>query len=50
MDKEFELYFTDLTEKAQQELLKKAGVKSPEEMNWDVFPITTLNFENNEDN
>ena len=50
MDKEFELYFTDLTEKAQQKLLEKAGVKSPEEMNWDVFPITTLNFENNIDN
>lgn len=50
MNKEFELYFTDLTEEAQQELLEKAGVKSPEEMNWDVFPITTLNFENDEEN
>lgn len=45
MDTIFELYFTDLTEEAQKELLEKAGVESPEDMNWDVFPITTIEFE-----
>lgn len=49
MDNTFELYFSDLTEDAQQEILKRAGVKSPEDMNWDVFPITTIEFDNNED-
>lgn len=39
---EFELFFTDLTENAQKELLKKAGLKDETEANWDVFPITTI--------
>ena len=37
MAKTFELYFSDLTEYAQQELLKKAGISKPEDKNWDVF-------------
>lgn len=41
----FELYFTDLTEQAQKELLNKAGVTSETDMNWDVFPITVIPFE-----
>lgn len=49
MNTTFELYFSDLTEEAQQEILEKAGVKKPEDMNWDVFPITTIEFENGED-
>lgn len=44
----FELYFTDLTEQAQQEILKKANVKL-NETNWEYFPITTINFDNDED-
>ena len=44
----FELYFTDLTEQAQQEILKKANVKLGE-TNWDVFPITTIEFESEEE-
>lgn len=42
---QFELYFTDLTEQAQKEILKKAGLQSPEDANWDCFPITTVDFE-----
>lgn len=45
MDKTFELYFSDLNEKAQREILKKAGVKKPEDMNWDIFPITIIELE-----
>ena len=41
----FELYFDDLTEKAQEELLRKAGLKSAEDNNWDVFPITVIEFD-----
>lgn len=37
-----EIYFTDLTEDAQQELLELAGVSSPKEMNWDVLPVTVI--------
>lgn len=49
MNKTFELYFTDLTEEAQKEILEKAGVESPEDMNWDSFPITTIEFEGDDD-
>ena len=45
----FELYASDLTEQAQADLCKKAGVSSVEEMNWDVFPITTIEFENEDE-
>lgn len=45
---QFELYFSDLTEHAQQVFLKTAGLKSAEEGNYDVFPITTIEFEEEE--
>lgn len=35
----FEIYFSDLKEEAQKELLKAIGVTDPKQMNWDVFPI-----------
>ena len=38
----FELYFDDLTERAQKELLELAGVERPEDMNWDVVPVSTF--------
>ena len=40
-----EIYFTDLTERAQKELLDAMGVETPEEMNWDVFPIAEVETE-----
>ena len=46
---QFELYFSDLTEQAQEELCKKAGIEDPDEMNWDVFPITTIEFEDEDE-
>lgn len=39
---EIEIYFRDLSEEKQAELLKAYGVKSPEEMNWDVFPVAVI--------
>lgn len=37
-----EIYFSDLTEDAQARLLAEAQVESPEDMNWDIFPITIV--------
>jgi len=39
MSETVEIYFTDLVPEKQEELLRVHGVKSPEEMNWDVFPV-----------
>jgi len=39
---EIEIYFKDLTEDVQKEIMDAAGISDPREANWDVFPITTL--------
>ena len=44
----FELYFDDLTDVAKESILKKANLKAPEDANWDVFPITTIEFDDEE--
>ena len=36
------IYFRDLNKETQEALLELYDVSRPEEMNWDVFPITTL--------
>lgn len=36
---EIEIYFRDLNEGKQREFLQAAGISSPEEANWDVFPL-----------
>lgn len=41
-----ELYFKHLTPEAQAQILKEAGINDPKEMNWDVLPITTIEFDN----
>jgi len=38
----FEVYFSDLTQKAQVELLKFLGVKSPVELNLDILALATV--------
>lgn len=45
--KEVEIYFSDLTEDAQQRVLAAAGIKDPKEANWDndIVPLATLSFE-----
>ena len=40
----FEIYFSDLTKEAQDDLLEKANITKPEDANWDVFPIATIEF------
>ncbi len=33
------IYFSDLNKDCQERLLKLKRIESPEEMNWDVFPL-----------
>ena len=40
-----DIYFEDFNEKIQQEILEMAGISDPSEMNWDVLPITTIYFD-----
>ena len=37
-----DIYFEDLTEGKQQEVLDAFGLASPQEANWDDFPIIQL--------
>lgn len=46
--KTFYIYFDDLKEEAQDELLEFAGVSDAGEMNWEIFPITTIELEEND--
>ena len=46
---EFEIYFEDLNEDAQQRLLEELSISDPSEMNWDVFPICVYSTELDED-
>ena len=43
-----EIYFNDLTPEAQERALAAAGVEDASDVNWDIFPITTLDFEEEE--
>lgn len=49
--KSFEIYFTDLNERAQKVLLKLVGCSEPAEMNWDIpiIPLAVVDFEDEED-
>jgi hypothetical protein len=40
-----EIYFADLCEEKQKEMLEAVGVNGPEEMNWDAFPLTSIDLE-----
>ena len=42
--KTFEIYFDDLTEEAKQRLMESFGT-TPEEENWDLFPLAILERE-----
>lgn len=48
--REFEIYFSDLNEDAQQRLMETVGITDPKEMNWDfdMCPIAIYEFEDNE--
>lgn len=45
MVKTFEIFFSDLTEEAQQQLLGCFKIKEASEMNWDIFPIAQVGVE-----
>ena len=47
MSVEIEIYFDDLKPEAQKELLDKLET-TPEDENWDVFPIALFNREKND--
>lgn len=49
--KEFEIYFSDLNEEAQQALLDLVGASEASDMNWDmdILPLAVLNFEDSDD-
>lgn len=38
----FEIYFSDLTQEAQERFLASCGLSSAAEGNYDVFPITAI--------
>ena len=40
-----ELFYDDLSREKQQEILKLLKIRSPDEMNWDVFPVAVVYFE-----
>jgi len=40
-----ELFYNDLSREKQQEILKLLKIKSPDDMNWDVFPVAVVCFE-----
>jgi len=40
-----DIMFDDLKEDVQKYILEQLGLESPSEMNWDVVPLTTLEYE-----
>ncbi len=49
MDTEtFEIMFNDLNEDTQNKLLEFYGIKSLAEMNWEVFPVATIEVDGEE--
>lgn len=38
----FEIYYRDLNETTQQDLLKFYGITDPKNLNWDCVPLVTL--------
>jgi hypothetical protein len=44
-----EIMFEDLSERKKREILKTFGIKNPEEMNWDIIPITIVEMETEDD-
>lgn len=39
---EIEIYFDDLSAEKQQEILDAYEIDSPDEMNWDCLPLTSI--------
>lgn len=45
---EIEIYFDDLKEEVQKDILNALGITDIKEYNWDVFPISTALIIENE--
>lgn len=45
MGKTVEIMFDDLVESKKEEILKEFEIGDPEEMNWDIVPITIIEVE-----
>jgi len=46
MDNYYEIYFSDLNKQAQRKFLNFLGIKTPEEANYDTFPIAIIYKDN----
>jgi len=42
MDGKFEIYFDDLNEDAKKRVLEFLRIEKPEDLNFDVFPLTVI--------
>jgi len=45
MTKAIDVFFADLSEEKQKEILEAFKIEKPEDMNWDVFPLAIINVE-----
>lgn len=45
MPYEIRIMFSDFTKEKQNELLDTYGIRKPEDMNWDIMPVTILMIE-----
>ena len=45
----FEIMFDDLKSEAQKEFLKYMGIKNPSEGNYEVVPIATIEYNDDEE-
>lgn len=44
-----DIYFSDLKPEAQKEVLDAFGLKNEKEANWDVFPLASIEVEEDEE-
>ena len=42
MVEQFEIYFEDLKESVQKDLLRMFNISDPKQNNWDVMPISQI--------
>lgn len=45
MGNHIEIMFEDLVGSKKREILKRIGMKKPEDMNWDIVPIAMIEVE-----
>lgn len=42
MEKVIDIFFDDLKEEKQQEILEAFKIEKPEDMNWDIIPLAEV--------